>query len=74
MISGRPTQFASKTGVGTTGPFLCSNGAQLPACRVQGDVALGRFDRCERSAVGTQTLRHQKKKVENRVRRGRGWS
>jgi len=24
-MSGRPTQFASKTGVGATGPFLCSN-------------------------------------------------
>jgi len=24
-MSGRPTQFASKTGVGTTGLFLCSN-------------------------------------------------
>jgi len=24
-MSGRPTLFASKTGVGTTGPFLCSN-------------------------------------------------
>jgi len=26
MLSGRPTQFASKTGVGTTGIFLYSNG------------------------------------------------
>ena len=25
-MSSRPTQFASKTGVGTTGLFLCSNG------------------------------------------------
>jgi len=25
-MPGRPTQFASKTGVGTTGLFLCSNG------------------------------------------------
>jgi len=28
MVSGRPTQFASKTGVGTTGRFLCSNEAK----------------------------------------------
>jgi len=27
-MSGRPTQFASKTGVGTTGRFLCSNDAE----------------------------------------------
>jgi len=27
---GRPTQFASKTGVGTTGPFLCSNDMLTP--------------------------------------------
>jgi len=28
-MSGRPTQFASKTGVGTTGIFLCSNDRTL---------------------------------------------
>jgi len=28
---GRPTQFASKTGVGTTGLFLCSNDTYLNA-------------------------------------------
>ena len=28
-MSGRPTQFASKTGVGTTGFFLCSNASHL---------------------------------------------
>jgi len=35
---GRPTQFASKTGVGTTGLFLCSN-ALLFLCLVSGSRA-----------------------------------
>jgi len=38
-LSGRPTQFASETGVGTTGRFLCSNGCMITSrnrgtCRV----------------------------------------
>jgi len=43
-MSGRPTQFASKTGVGTTGHFLCSIGLASrrkklgsPRARIQSD-------------------------------------
>jgi len=35
-MSGRPTQFASKTGVGTVGLFLCSNA--LRCCRRRGRI------------------------------------
>jgi len=36
-MSGRPTQFASKTGVGTTGIFLCSN-AGVCAAYLDGEI------------------------------------